>query len=158
MSAILLKRAASDQERFADRVRAMEEIEALPLDKEWRIEIEEAKCERSLQQNKYLFGVAYTLISDKTGYEKDDLHTYLLGLHFGTRLKRVPRSKYNPQGLMEVPVRTTTTDANGRRSVLGRMEFSEYVDFVKRFAAEKCQIFVPDPNPAYQIYREREAA
>jgi hypothetical protein len=118
--------------------------------------IEEAKSERSLQQNRYLFGVAYALLSEKTGYEKDDLHTYLLGKHFGVRLKRVPKSKYNPRGRIEVPVRTTTTDGKGRRSVLGRSPFSEYVDFVRRFASETVGVVIPDPDPAYGIYGHEE--
>lgn len=126
--------------------RVVSELESLPLDKAWIVAVEQKKSERSLQQNRYLFGVAYPPICDLTGYEKHDLHDYLLGKHFGTRLKRVPPTPYNPQGLKEVPLRTTTTDENGRRAVLGKTTFAEYVEFVKRFGAE-AGVFIPDPDP-----------
>lgn len=157
MSAFLLKRDDGDgRERMREVARIVQELEALPLDKPWRVEIEQVKSERSMQQNRYLWGVPYKLLSEATGYEAEDLHTYLLGKHFGTKLKRVPKTKHNPKGLIEIPVRTTTTDANGRRSVLGRTEFADFVEFIKRFASEKCGIVVPDPDPAYQLNREDE--
>lgn len=164
---ILQKVIPGDARRFADIKRVVEELESLEERKAWRISIEQVKSERSLKQNRYLFGVAYELLSEHTGYEKDDLHTYLLGKHFGTRLKKVPKSKYNREGLIEMPVRTTTTDEHGRRSVLGKMQFAEYVNFVQRFSAE-LGVVIPDPDPALATYdsppeddkdeREEEAA
>jgi hypothetical protein len=133
--------------------RMLDFVMNLPADKAWRIQIEEAKSERSHAQNAYLFGVAYKLLSEHTGYEKEDIHEYLLTKHFGGKLKKVPRTKYNPQGLEEVPVRTTTTDEHGRRSVLGKMEFAEYVSFVQRFAARH-GVVVPDPDKDYESHRE----
>lgn len=160
MSSIFLRRVrVGSVDRSRDIGRVVHALEELPETKGWRVLIEEVKSERSLQQNRYLFGVAYKLLSEAIGYEKDDLHRDLLGKHFGTKLKRVPPSKFNPEGLIEVPLRTTTTDEYGRRSVLGKVAFSEYVDFVKRYAAEG-GVYVPDPDPSYQIYgeHEREAA
>lgn len=157
MGAFLLKRDDGDgRDRMRDVARIVQELEVLPLDKLWRVEIAQAKSERSMQQNRYLWSVPYKMLSDATGYEAEDLHAFLLGKHFGTKLKRVPKSKHNPQVLIEVPIRTTTTDANGRRSVLGRTEFADYVEFIKRFASEKCGLVVPDPDPAYQLNREDE--
>lgn len=154
---ILLPKA-SDLERSRRIGRVIETLEALPLDHAWRLEIEELKSERSLQQNKYLFGCAYKLISEKTGLEKLDLHDDFLKRHFGTRLKRVPLSLYHPDGFDEVPLRTTTTDEHGRRSVLGKIPFAEFVEFVQRFAAEQYDVFVPDPDPEYAEHRQAVAA
>lgn len=151
-SGFILKSTLKDLERSRDIGRVCEALEALPHDKAWRIEIEQAKSERSLSQNRYLFGVAYPLLSEATGYEAADLHEYLLGSHFGWKLKRIPRTKRNPEGLVEVPVRTTTTDAEGRRSVLGKVEFSDFVSFVQRMGV-RAGVIIPDPDE-----QERAAA
>lgn len=161
---ILQKAEPGSVERSRDIGRVVEELEALPFDQSWRIEIEECKSERSLKQNKYLFGLAYKILSEATGCEKTEMHEDFLKLHFGTRLKRVLRTKYHPDGWKEIPIRTTTTNEHGRRSVLGKIAFSEFVDFVKRWAAEG-GIVIPDPDPSYGLYvkeaereRERKAA
>ena len=146
----LQKTMPEDPRRIRDVSRVVEVLESLPYDCAWRVEIEQAKAERSLKQNRYLFGVAYALLSERTGYEKDDLHEYLLGKHFGVYLKKVPKSKYNPQGLVEMPVRTTTTDPNGRRAVLGKIDFADYVAFVQRFAAQH-GVVIPDPDPEMAV-------
>lgn len=150
-SACLLR---TNELRQHDMDRALQALMELPKDRGYRLEWEEIKSQRTLQQNAYLFGVAYAKLAEVTGYEKEDLHEYLLGKHFGTKLKRIPKTKHNPEGIEEVPVRTTTTDERGRRSVLGRTAFGEYVDFVQRFAARH-GINIPDPDP---LWREQAEA
>lgn len=149
MSSIFLRRVRiGSVDRSRDIGRVVHALEDLPEGKGWRVQWEEVKSERSLQQNRYLFGVAYKLISEATGYEKQDIHEDCLKLHFGTRLKKVPRSRNHPDGQKEVPLRTTTTDEYGRRSVLGKMAFYEFVEFVKRYATE-ADVVIPDPGPDY---------
>lgn len=114
----------------------------------WQVTIEPVQVERTLQQNKYLNGVAYKMIGEKTGYERDEIHEYFLGLFFGWKEKKVPRKPSNPQGKESVPVRTTTTNEKGKRAVLSTEEFWHYVEFLQRFAAEKLQLVIPDPDPA----------
>jgi hypothetical protein len=113
----------------------------------WKVTIEPVIAERTLQQNRYLNGVAYKLIGDKTGYERNEIHEYFLGLFFGWREKKVPRKPSNPKGVESVPVRTTTTNENGKRSLLSTEEFWQYVEFLQRFAAEKLHMVIPDPDP-----------
>lgn len=155
---ILPKTEKGAIQRSYDIGRVVAELEGLEEEKSWRVIIEQCKFERSLKQNKYLFGVAYKLLSKELGYEKMDLHKTLLGLHFGTRIKRVPPTPLNPRGLDEVPLRTTTTDEKGRRAVLGRTKFAEYVEFVQRWGAE-AGVVIPDPDPTLaQDYLEEKAA
>lgn len=123
----------------------------------WKVTVEPLKNARSASQNAYLWAVPNKMISDKTGYEVEEVHEYLCGAFWGWKDKKVPKTPRNPSGLDSVPVRTTTTNANGKRSVLTPMEFSDYVDFVQRFAAQKLQIIVPDPDPMYMLHRERAA-
>ncbi len=129
---------------------------SLDPDKRYRVTVDVARKERSLAQNSYLWAVPYKLLSERTGYEPDEIHEYLLGRHFGWKDKRVPKTPRNPAGIESVPMRTTTTDENGRRGVLSKMEFAAYVDFIQRFAAQECGVLVPDPDPAY--FEHRRAA
>jgi hypothetical protein len=137
------------RERVADQVRVF--VSALDLDKSWRVTVENAKGTRSDQQNRYLNGVVYKLIGDAVGYERDEISEFLCGTHWGWKDKRVPKKPSNPSGIESVPIRTTTTDESGRRSVLSKLEFADYVTFCQRFAASK-GIHVPDPD-----YAERGA-
>lgn len=123
----------------------------------WKVTIEPLKNARSASQNAYLHGVCYKMISEATGYEVEEIHEYLLGLHFGWKEIRVPKKPSNPNGIDSKPIRTTTTDANGKRSVLTPMEFSDYVNFIQRFAAQKIHVLIPDPDHMYMLHRERAA-
>lgn len=123
----------------------------------WKVTAEPVKNTRSASQNAYLWAVPYKLISEATGYEVEEVHNYMLGRFFGWKDKRVPKTPRNPEGVESVPVRTTTTDEHGKRSVMTTLQFSEYVEFIQRFAAIKLEIIIPDPDPMYMIHREREA-
>ena len=117
----------------------------LPLDKAWRVQVAECKAPRSDAQNRYLNGVCYKALGDAIGYERDEISEFLCGAFFGWKEKRVPKKPSNPLGLESVPLRTTTTDLEGRRSVLSKGEFAEYVAFIQRFAASK-GVVIPDPE------------
>lgn len=102
---------------------------------DWRIEVTEYKDTRSLEANAYLWGVAYRTIlehSDLQGWDADDLHTYFLGEHFGWQTIQAFGKK------RVKPVK--------RSSRLSISQFSEYVAFVIRKAAE-LGIVIPDPEP-----------
>jgi hypothetical protein len=135
--------------KFAPRDGAIERIGKIlaQLDRNsaWRVEIREHRPVRSNAQNAYLNGICYKLIGDAVGYEREEVSEYLLGQYFGWKDKRVPRKPSNPTGIESVPVRTTTTDAEGRPAVLTKAEFSDYIAFVQRFAAGK-GVFIPDPE------------
>ena len=114
----------------------------------WKVVVEPVQVDRTIQQNRYLNGVAYKMIGEVTGYERAEIHEYFLGLFFGWRDKKVPRKPSNPKGLESIPVRTTTTDETGKRQVLSTEDFWRYVEFLQRFAAEKLHMVIPDPDPA----------
>lgn len=121
----------------------------------WKIVAEPLKNERSASQNAYLWAVPNKMISERSGYETEEVHELLCGSYWGWKDKRVPKTPRNPKGIESVPIRTTTRDENGKRSVLTTTQFSDYVEFVQRFAAEKCCLIVPDPDPMYMLHRER---
>jgi hypothetical protein len=115
-------------------------LDQLPEDKEWRVEIYQAKRARSIQQCRYLNGIAYKLLSDATGYERDDISEYMCGAYWGWRDKLKPGKV-----VARVPIRTTTTDEHGKRSVLSKIEFAEFVAYVQRFGA-KHGVYIPEPE------------
>ncbi len=131
---------ANDANRATILANAQRFLAALPASKSWRVEVAQYVKSRSSAQCRYLNGVAYKLIGDALGFDRDDISEYLCGQYFGWRTKPLPGGRSE-----EVPIRTTTTDADGKRSVLSVKEFAEYVEFCQRFGAEH-GIFVPDPE------------
>jgi hypothetical protein len=135
---MILTLPATDRGDAVNRLAAVL-LAALP-GKAVKVEVKEYRKDRSSPQCRFLNGVAYKLLSDATGYERDDISEYLCIQFFGGKEKRVPGKR-----TVTVPLRTTTTDADGKRSVLTTQEFSEYVAFVQRFGAQH-GVFIPDPE------------
>ena len=132
-------------------------IANLDPDEAWKITAEPVKSQRSHSQNAYLWAVPYKLISEATGYEVEEVHEYFLGRFFGWKDKKVPKTPRNPSGVESVPMRTTTTDEHGKRSVLSVDVFSEYLAFIQRFGAQKLGLVIPDPDPMYREHNEQAA-
>lgn len=128
------------REKGAEAVRTF--LLAMRPGKRVLVEICEYRKKRSNEQNRYLNGVAYKLLGDSTGYERDDISEYLCGTYFGWKDKRVPGKR-----IVQVPVRTTSTNEEGSYAPLTTLEFAEYVAFVQRFGAEH-GINIPDPDPS----------
>lgn len=120
-----------------DRLTAIERLSKvlmnLPMAR-YRILIEEAKPKRSDPQNRYLWGCVYPTILQAgklQGWSNEDLHTYLLGEHFGWELVEGFGAK------RQRPIR--------RSSKLNKREFMDYVEFIQQRMSE-FGIYVPDPN------------
>jgi hypothetical protein len=154
MNGILLPKHKPRDDAIAKVVRY---LHSLPLDKAFWVLFEPYKAERSNQQNKYLHAVCYKLLSDATGYDHDDIAEYCLGTHFGWKTEKCPKTPNNPNGVRDVPVRTTTRGEDGKRDVLTWDVFSDYVDWIQRFGATH-NIFIPDPDPEWWRKDKQEAA
>jgi hypothetical protein len=127
--AFILPPNPTDREHIADNLRAFV-MAALP-GKRLKVVVEEAKKRRSDDQNRALWGVAYKTLSDATGNDPEDLHTFFLGEHFGWEVVAVMGEKKRR------PMR--------RSSGLSTVEFAEFYNFIQRRAAE-AGYYVPDPN------------
>lgn len=98
------------------------------------VTIQPHRKQRSIDQNAYIWGVAYPVLAEALGYdhhEHEDLHYALIAKCFGEHFdKRI--------GAM-VP--------NKRSSKLTTREFSEYMEWLVRFAAVDCGgVIVPLPG------------
>lgn len=139
------------RDRVAEQIAVF--VRALDAGAAYRVIVEAATIPRTNQQNRYLYGVAYKLIADHVGYEIEEVAEFCCGAYFGWTEKRVPKKPSNPQGVESVPVRTTTRDADGKRRVLSKQDFADYVAFVQRFGA-KNGVLIPDPDPDYMLHED----
>ncbi len=118
----------------------VQEIANLPKGKSHKIEISAYRDDRSARQNRALFGHAYKIMSDDTGYTAEELHHVFCGLFFGVVEHEVMGVRY------EKPRRTTTTNAEGNRELIDTKAFSEFYAMVEQKAAES-GIYIPPPDP-----------
>jgi len=102
------------------------------------VTVEPRYGKRSLAQNSWLWGVALPLIADHCGYdhhEHERLHYDLLAVRFGT-ITLEPELPGAPARV--VPSRTS--------SQLNKREFTEYMDWLARYAADTLGVVIPLPD------------
>jgi hypothetical protein len=104
------------------------DLSARPI---FTVSISPFKKSRTNSQNSYLWGVVYKTISDQTGYSCDELHELFKNSFLPHKLITI--------GDKSVKITPSTTD-------LTTIEFEEFLELVKRYAAETIGIFIPDPN------------
>jgi hypothetical protein len=110
-----------------DSRRIMLVLDALPAEKEYELSLVEKKRQRSVSQNRLLWAL-YQQIIDRggeamQGWEREDLHAFFLGNHHGwDKVRLFDQTRMRPMG---------------RSSNLSKQEFSDYVDSIVRFMAER---------------------
>ncbi len=99
------------------------------------VTVQAAKSKRSLDQNAWNWGVAIPMIAEHCGYDKDeydDLHYELLAICYGTKQIELDGVK------LIVPNKTS--------SHLDTKGFSEYMEWLVRYAAKKFDVVIPLPD------------
>lgn len=140
MQRYVLRAGGDERSQVLANVHAF--VDRLPARKSWKIEIREARKERSNEQNAALFGVAYVALSDATGYTPDELHAAFCRRFFGTVEVDVMGQAVSR------PVRTTTTNEQGERDVMPAADFARFYDMVQQVGAE-AGVDVPSPDPLH---------
>ena len=114
------------------------------------VTVEEAKQERSEKQRASMFGCAYKALMAQMGLrgerDKQELHEMFCGEFWGWR----------QAGMIRRPVRTTTTDENGKRDVISVKDQLEFYAFIQQRSAE-FGYDVPDPDPMWRQRAEIDA-
>jgi len=106
-------------------------IAGLSATKAFIVTVEDFARNRSDQQNRYLFGVAYRRFADATGNDVDDIHEYFLGERFGwIEVEIAGHIKRKPAH---------------RSSKLTTVQFEELCEFIRAKAAEY-GVWIPEPN------------
>ena len=129
-----------DREKVIASIRRF--IFDLPTDKPYLIDITRLKKKRTSLQNRALWGCAYKVVCEETGYHPEKLHELMCGEYFGWK-----RESLFGQ-ITKVPVRTTTKDIDGERDVIDREELSKFYLAIQAFCAPH-GVDVPDPDPEW---------
>lgn len=95
------------------------------------VEISKPASVRSVQQNRYLWGVVYQTIAEHTGHSTEEIHMAVKNLF-------LPR-KFIALGSREVEISKTTTE-------LDTAEFSHYIEQVRAWAAQELRCSIPSAN------------
>jgi len=99
-------------------------------DKTVEVTIKEYKPKRSNQLNQYYWGVVVKIISDYTGYTKEETHELLKQ----TFLKK------------KVLIEDTWYDTTDSTTKLNNKEMLEFIEEVKQWAAQTLYVYIPDPH------------
>lgn len=139
---------ANDDRRATVMANLRAFLDRLAPGRSWAIEVKQHRKDRTSDQNRALWGVAYPALEIATGQPVNDWHEYMLGEHFGW----VEYSLFGKRKLR--PARTTTTGYAGEDDVLSTIDFAAFYDFIQRRAGEH-GVHVPDPDP---FWREQARA
>jgi len=117
----------------SDKKRLYRELSG--CDTPYRVEIK-AGGGRSLEQNRYLWGVVYETILDaglrEQGWRNSDIHEFFLGECFGWQeLGGMGRKRLKPLK---------------RSHSLNKVEFMDYIAFIQEWCATNIGIVIPDPE------------
>tara|TARA_B100001059_G_scaffold63820_2_gene59761 strand:- start:215 stop:616 length:402 start_codon:yes stop_codon:yes gene_type:complete len=94
------------------------------------VTMKEYQPNRSNPLNQYYWGVVIKLLSEYTGFNKDDTHELMKGLYL--------RTKKEVNGKLYDTVKSTTK-INNKQMII-------YIEKIKQFAAEELQVYIPDPH------------
>lgn len=121
-----------------------EEVRSMSRDKDYEVtvEVKPRKRYRSTIQNAYYWGIVVAMISERLrelghDVDRDLTHEFLKGRFLFTELLDPSTGE-----MMRIPKKT---------SELTTSEFMDYMEYVKQFAAETLDIYIPDPNEQLEL-------
>lgn len=137
---------SGDPMRDRIQANAIRAIEQSPDNHPTLVELKRYRRPRSNPQNATLWGVIYPPIMEHMGLrgeqDREDLHEFWCGEYFGWRQTAIlGKTKQHP-------IRTTTTDENGKRDVLATVDFMDFCAFIQQRMAEH-GVVIPDPDPMH---------
>lgn len=105
-------------------------------DGEFIVTITPRKAARSIQANRYYWGVVVELIAEHTGYTPDEIHELL-------KAKFLPKRLAVCDGNGEVQGEFVI---GGSTTKLNKIEFGEFISSIRLWASESLQVVIPDPD------------
>ena len=116
-----------------DKRAVMAYLDRLPEGKTYNVTIARHRERRTMDQNRLLW-LWVNCISDETGQDKDDLHEYFKQKFLGLDTKTL----WGVQ--VYKPVSTASLDT---------LQFTQYLERIRAFAAAELGIELPDPQDQY---------
>ena len=114
------------------RMKVATHIGGMPDNVAYLVQVTQYRKKRSTEQNAFLHAVPLKLICDHTGYDIEDMKTYLLGECFGWEAFEMFGQK------RKRPMK--------RSSDLNTSEFSGFMEWIERWGATNLQMIIPRPN------------
>lgn len=118
-----------NRKHFAAALKRMRDGEVL-------VTVSRKRATRSTQANRYYWGVVVELLSEHTGYTPDEVHELLKSRFIPKKLAVVDG---NGEVKGEFVIGGTTTSMN-------KLEFGEFCESIRRWAAEELGVVIPDPD------------
>lgn len=108
------------------------------LDERWQLEVivRRLRATRSIQSNRWYWGVIIQAISEHTGYTPDELHDVL-------KMKFIPKKLAICDGNGELRDEFVV---GGSTRKMNTTQFAEYCEEIRRWAASELGIDIPDPD------------
>ena len=129
MKLIHIAKVVKGKRHFGNRERLDQDI-ARYEDKTVQVIISEYKPKRSNQLNQYYWGVVVKIISDYTGYTKEETHELLKQ----TFLKK------------KIEVDNEWYDTTESTTKLSNKDMLDFIEKVKQWAAQTFHLYIPDPH------------
>lgn len=130
-----------NRKQFAENLRRLRDGAVL-------ITVERVHATRSVNQNRYYWGVVVELLSDHTGYTPDEIHDVL-------KAKFIPKRLALSDGNGEIKGEFVI---GGSTSEMNKLEFGEFITRIREWAADELDVVIPDPDSGRLWQRERTAA
>ena len=113
------------------------------------VRIEPEEKQRTKRQNRYLWGVVYKyLVDNDPGYFVNEETERLLkgrGIAMNEIVHEFCKAQFLPPVDLGIGGGMRITKSTAK---LNRQEFNDYVENIRRWAAETLQVFIPDPYAA----------
>ena len=111
----------------SDKEKIIAYLNRLPVrEPGYKINIQTIRHTRSLNQNKYYWGIIIKMLGDEFGYTAEEMHDALRMQFLQTHTDKLPT------------IKSTTK--------LSTKEFETYTRTIRQWASEEYQICIPQPN------------
>ncbi len=120
---------------FQDRQAFDRHILSLKEEVPYELTVKECKNQRSLQQNKYYWGVPIKLISEHTGHTPDEVHELLKGLFLKKHL-----DIFNKNGSVQRYYFIMST------TLLNTKTMEDYQSNIRVWGSSELGLYIPEPN------------
>lgn len=108
------------------------------------VKSDDGKSKRSNQQNRYMWGVVYKVLSDHTGYTSDEIHEICKWKFLKTWVRLEKKNHQSEE--MQITKSTAS---------LSTVEIEKYLEEIRRWASIELGCWIPLPNesayPEYQL-------
>jgi len=94
------------------------------------VTVEKHRSSRSSNQNRYYWGVVIQIISDETGYSRDEMHEIL-------------RSKFLRE---EAEIGNDKIGYSRSTTSLKTNEFEDYMSQIRQWSSVELNCYIPEPN------------